>query len=102
MKVTNVKFYKSNLLRSNHNNIWLRLCSVHLDCGIAIHDITLVRIKDTNELTIYMPRRRDKGYLTGEVRRYPIVYVDDEIYKIIKQAILDQWQRYTDKWEQGE
>lgn len=98
MRVTKVKFYKHENLKTEKGE--LRLCAVYLDCGIQLNDIILLKMQ-TNELTISMPKRSVRSYTTDERKRYSIVHCDEKLYKMIKDAVLDQWQRYTNGWEKG-
>lgn len=97
MRVIRVTFYKTNNLKEEFGE--LKLCRVILDCGITINDIVLWESLK-GELKIMLPKRKIKRYNSDEITNYSIVRLNDEMYDMIKQEIIKQWECYSKNWEE--
>lgn len=93
MEVTRVKFYTNGNIRKEKGE--LKYCSVTFDNGVELNDIILKSYND--ELVVMLPRRSAIRVGIDERYFYQIVSCGSELYHKIKQAILEQWQRYIPK-----
>lgn len=95
MKIKKITFYKRNWI-ANVRDI-KKLCSIEFHNGIVFNDISLVE-KEDGSLYIRFPSRCscDKN---GNKQYNRIFCCSDKLFQKIKEAVIDQWHRYTSHWK---